>query len=264
MTDTAFEERLRGVLAEAADTVSWPEERVVEAPAAAPAAAPAGRRTRRWMLVAAAGALLCGAGVWGSGLLGPEDPGDAKCAAVLDWHGTRYTGYGEVLRVPITTEELPGRAVAPRCDDGGGVSDSYELAVSRIPGVPPDEAFLAGDGVYVSGPITNPRLRSLFEKLPCTLDDTTLVTGQALGVLPAGPADGRLPEPPYRISFRVDTGDRLLGEDYAAVIIQLHVSDETVGGSDDSLVISSLWDGATMSATIGCVGTRYAALSLGR
>lgn len=262
MSDTAFEEALRGLLAEAADPVAWPEEPAVDAPAAA--AAPAGRRTRRWLLVAAAGVLLCGAGVWGSAILSPEDTGDAKCAAVLDWHGTRYTGYGELLRVPVTTEVLAGRAVAPGCDDGGGPSGGYDLAVSRIPGVPPDEAFLAGGGVYVSGPITNQRLRSLFEELPCTLDGPTVVAGQALGVLPAGRATGHLPEPPYRISFRVDAGDPLLGSDYTAVIIELRVSDKTVGGTDESLVFGSLQDGGTMSATVGCTGARYSAVSLSR
>ena len=235
---------------------------MVDAPAAAPASAPSGRR--RWLLAAAAGVLVCGAGVWGSGLLRPAEDGEASCAALLDWHGTRYAGSGELLREPITAGELPGRAVVPSCDDGNGASNSYEVSVSRIPGVSPDEAVLTDGQVYVTGPVTNQRLRSLFEELPCTIDGTTVVTGQALGILPASRADGRLREPPYRMSFRVDAGDQLLGNDYAAVIIDLHVRAATVGGADESLVLGSLQGGGTMSATVKCSGTRYVAVSLSR
>jgi hypothetical protein len=78
------------------------------------------------------------------------ETGSASCAAIVDAGGVRYLGWGgELDREPdLTGRTLQGRV--PSCDDGNGESESYDLEVAEIRGVPMTVAVHSDHGLYVA------------------------------------------------------------------------------------------------------------------
>lgn len=247
-----FEQRLREGLDRAAE----------QAPAFTGLAADAGPssdgRRFSWrapLLVAAALALLAGGvGLWAV-LDGPDQGGDAGCAAIVVYDGTRYVGAGgmEGLERMPRLGEVIGEARDPGCDDGNGAALPRTLEVRALHGVAPATAVMADDNLYVAESLARwpDELAPLRQPVRCA-NDITVVTGDWISY------EGPMPEqdaelaPPYIAVIVADHGAGLPLERWASVTLRVKVTDATVGGTDAELVKAALQGGRPITAAVHC------------
>ena len=217
----------------------------------------------RSVLTALAGPLLVSAcAVAGSpGGAGGSDAA-ASCAAVLEYDGRTYTGYGDLKYVPATSG-VTGTGTMPRCDDQPESQDDVgaeKLTVAELRDIGPDRAVLTNGGVFLAdGKAFPEQIRAWFSAPDCDLAGSFGVHGDWLTVdTHAEPRfDGDL-RAPYRVTVAVLSTDPR-AERYAGWTIDVTVTGQTAPSLGPDDVTSSLWEGGTISVRVHCDDTRFVA-----
>lgn len=169
-------------------------------------------------LAAVVSSCSTGGGEAGSG-------GAGSCAALMDFQGVRYTGYGVPTRVPVAGKRL-GTGTLPPCNDTGpqrATESATPVIVHRIEGVDPSRAVLtADDQLWVAGRRgeDQPLLRAARRPVPCDLPGPTTITGTWTGVDPTRRVrfDGDV-RPPFRMEF-VTSGAAVVPQGWRSVTLR--------------------------------------------
>jgi hypothetical protein len=182
--------------------------------------------------------------------------GEAACADLVRYDGHRYTGSGELQRMPATSGPA-GTATRLACDDGNGAAPEEDIAIEELREVPLDRAFLSHGQLYVRQDLDFPeQARAWFETTTCQETDPFDVTGQWWGVESRREVrfDGDI-RPPYRITAWVTDGPAA----YVETKVTVHATratDPQLGPED---VKRSLWEGGDVTAHVHCEDGRFVA-----
>ncbi len=220
---------------------------------------PRTRRPRWTALAAAAGVavLAVGGDWWAATHRGPEE--EASCAALLKFQGRIYQGHGDKLRTPRPGNRL-GTGTPWGCGGGEG-----RVPVRALPGVSPDIAVLADDGVWLADTVRSlpPEVAVLDKPVTCTHTGTTTVVGQWVASLPMPSRDNEVVLP--RTAWvEADEGDTLPLDRWPVVTIRIRVTHDTAGGDDPTLAEDTLRGSQRVAATVHCDGKRFVADSFTR
>jgi hypothetical protein len=252
----SFEDQLRRRLADAAQSAPAFSGVAVQQPSPAPRAPRP--RTRVLLLVAAAAVVVVAAGAAGTvwALRGPATP-SASCAAQATFGGRTYVPAGDLVRVPRAGPRV-GSLTLPRCDDGQGLSGGEALPAYALAGVGRDAALLADDTVWLrEGAATPEPLRELFRPVRCQGAPAT-VAGHLRGIDAEAATDFAV-RAPYTATLLADQGATLPLGAYSAVVVQVQVTEETVGGTDAALLRAALAGGRRITVTVECSGPEFTA-----
>jgi len=109
---------------------------------------------------------------------------EADCAALLDWNGVRYQGWG--TRLPPELGEAIGEGTVSACDDGDGETGETTVTVFAVRGVDPEAAVGLEDdeGVYLAPAYSDlaavdypPALERIILGPPCSVPGSFVVEG---------------------------------------------------------------------------------------
>ena len=177
---------------------------------------------------------------------------DAACAAVVEFNGQTYDGYG-VQRAPDVGEKL-GQGVFPPCNDTGGSDEKASKSpVAAIKGVDPGRAIVVLSQptgmVWVKHGTKLPKsLQPLMGPPTCQSEGSFRLEGDWLGILDNG--TDRVP--PYRLEMFVTSTSGAEAEQYSDAQIVVRVTDKTSGLVTMRDLKKSLWRGGTMRADVHC------------
>lgn len=185
--------------------------------------------------------------------------GSASCAALLEYAGHVYSGYGDLVRDPATTGRVDD-GVLPGCDDGNGATADEPAKVSELAGIPMARAVLVGGQLYVRRDRPFPEAaRIWFQRPECEGRSAFELRGRWLTV--QGPRkvrfDGDL-RAPYRLDVHVTRGP----QQYVGTTVTVHADEKTDPGLGPRDVKSSLWRGGTVTAEVRCDDGRFVAETL--
>lgn len=222
-----------------------------------------------WKLPAAAvaGAAL-GVVAWGAVLLtdsAHEPPGEAVCPNRLIVAGTEYIPAGDLQRMPVSAGLISSGSLPGGCDDGGGANARHTIDVHSIPGVPPHEAVLAGDKVWVNGTLSKlpSTVQHLREPITCRLNSILTVRGDILSAdsATAPKFDGDLTAP-YTLELRTSDPRLTQGDEWRWVIVRMRGLDEAAVPSRDAFR-EMLYAGKPAEVALRCEGPRFVAQKVG-
>ncbi|HET7305930.1 MAG TPA: DUF6281 family protein [Segeticoccus sp.] len=205
---------------------------------------------------------------------GGEDGGGggqaaASCAALMDFRGVRYAGYGGTTRTPVAGKRL-GTGTLPPCNDtgengrNGPTEPATPVTVRAIAGVDPGTAVLTGgDQLWVrrsmvdaGRPSAVDLIRTARRPVPCTLPAPTTITGTWTGMTSPHPAraDGDV-RTPFTVELR--TGDRaVVPTGWAAVQLRARAADGAPAPSKEQ-VRQLLWHDHPSAFGLHCDGDRF-------
>lgn len=185
--------------------------------------------------------------------------GESACPALLDYHGRRYIGHGDLKRDPATTGRVDTGTV-PACDDGNGATPARQMRVAELADVPQRRAVLVEGSLYVRTDLPFPEAARVWFVPPrCSTGGQFELGGDWLSV--EGPHrprfDGDL-RPPYRVDVHVNRGP----QQYLGTTISIRATKHTEPALGPRDVKTALWEGGGLNAKVRCVNHAFEATSM--
>lgn len=226
---------------------------------------------RGWVVVlAGAAAVLTGVAVVALAH-GGSDPdtvapgGSTSCAPIVVFQGHEYRSY-QALVLPEPAEVV-GEARVPGCDDSGQgeTPGDTSVRVARIPGVAADLAVVAADTpqvLYVRADLADlpPEIARFLAAPSCDPADVPIeLQGTWLSIVqPDGTTELDM-HPPYDLGLLVTQSS---SAKYLRAELTIRVPSSLPPPLTHRDVVSTLWKGGSIRATVGCVGDRFVAFQV--
>lgn len=195
----------------------------------------------------------------------PEPETEASCAAILEFQGRSYAGFGELLRTPKPGRELD-EGVLPGCDDQANepAEPNEPVVVLEFPGVDVADAVLTEDGVWVAESAASlpRRVAASNQPVRCVGDGPRTVAGSWDAVSAGSPSEDDELSPPYVAVIRADEGPRLPLREWRSVTLNVLVTAETAGADAAGLADSALRGSDRVELDVHCEGRRFVADSI--
>jgi hypothetical protein len=175
-----------------------------------------------------------------------------SCIFSIRYEGAVYEAWG-VQVAPRPGPSL-GTGMLPECDDEGLGENREEIEVLEMPGVSPEVAFLSpgyDDSVFVRRGISSlPEVEALQRPVRCDPADEPIdLAGPWLGVLgDVGERDGDILLP-YDVELFAASSSV---PRYERAYLTVRVPETIEKPLTRQDVVSSLWEGGTVSATVRC------------
>jgi len=209
--------------------------------------------------------LFLGLTAAGCGSAGTEAVGEESCAFTVNYQGHTYIGSG-VGVAPVEGKPL-GRVTLPAChdtDDATGPEPTEEIELAEVEGVSPSVALAwrgHPDTVLIREDVDHDRLPSGLARLlrapKCDPSDAPIhLSGPWQGISGVD-GDAELDmAPPYDLVMYVDESSATR---YERAYLTVRVPAELGRPLSREDIRSSLWEGGTVSLTVGCREGHYVA-----
>jgi len=177
------------------------------------------------------------------------------------FHGSRYAGYGEMIR-QFKPGRVMGPGTLPECGgDGMAGGGGEEVPVRALPGVDPAQAVLAVGGVWIADGAGLPEaVVDARQPVDCRWSGDRQVTGRWTAVSPRQSSSPGL-HPPYWIGAVFD-GASLGLPRWGDVSVHIQIDDSTYPTLNQRDVQQALWHRGTLTVELHCSHGDFVAVSV--